>query len=167
MARIPLTRGRVALVDDADRELVEASGPWYPCPSNKTTYAMANVRRDDGGRTTLSMHRLLVPTADRVDHINGDGLDNRRANLRAADRIENGRNMRPRGPSGFKGITFRKPPWRGKPWHARISYDGKLHHLGCFDSPEEAARAYDAAAIQHFGEFARLNFPKEHVHVDH
>lgn len=108
------------------------------------------------------LHRLIMgiaPDASRpfVDHINGNKLDNRRENLRWASRSENNRNSKNKGDRPFKGVVHN----RGLYWVAQIRLDGKNTHIGTFDSEIEAAKAYDAAAKKHFGDFARLNFPEE------
>ena len=91
-----------------------------------------------------------------VDHRNGDGLDNRRANLRPADASQNGANrVRLRGRSGYRGVT-RHACGR---WQAAICVRGKRRYLGLYDTPEGAAQAYDAAAVAAFGEYERPNFP--------
>lgn len=107
----------------------------------------------------VKMHRLLLdPPPDLVvDHINGNTVDNRRQNLRACTCAENLRNAAPRvGSSRFKGVSRKK---RRRQWYARIREGGKVRHLGAFELEADAARAYDKAAIERFGEFARLNFP--------
>ena len=104
--------------------------------------------------------RLILNLSDAffVDHINGDHLDNRKCNLRIATVKENSRNagIRNDNTSGFKGVSFFRR--RGK-YRAYINIDQKQKHLGYFDDPEEAARAYDEAARSYFGEFACVNFP--------
>jgi hypothetical protein len=106
------------------------------------------------------MHRALLAVAGPVDHTNGDGLDNRRANLRAATCTENARNVRVHRDNlaGWKGVSKAPPRVRAR-WRARIWVDGRELRLGYFDDPEAAARAYDAAAREYFGAFAALNFP--------
>lgn len=116
------------------------------------------------GARTVVLHRLLMdnPKGLDVDHINGDKADNRRANLRAVTRQQNIRNSGPRrrAASRYKGVTLHK---RGK-WNARIVVNGRNLHLGLFVAEEAAAKAYDAAALAHFGEYAWLNFPPEGYH---
>lgn len=157
-AQVPLTQGRVALVDAADYDSVIAAGHWYAEVSKRTAYAVKKVRHPDGRRGKIRVHGFLTgwPLAD---HINGNGLDNRRANLRAVTHRQNALNRRSWArASGLKG-AYRN----GKRWAARIWLDGKSRHIGNYLTPEAAARAYDAAAVRHFGEYARLNFPDEAV----
>ena len=92
------------------------------------------------------------------DHINGNGLDNRRENLRICTHAENQRNSRSaRGSSSqYKGISWNK---RDKRWYSHIRIDDKQQHLGVFTSEVKAAKAYDAAALKHWGRFAKPNFP--------
>jgi len=93
--------------------------------------------------------------AGEIDHVNGDRSDDRIANLRPCSRRENAWNTRGRSASGFKGV-YRAENCTPK-WHAKISVKGETLHLGSFDTKEEAAAAYDAAARRHHGEFARTN----------
>ena len=153
----PAAAGRVALVDDEDYGLV-MQYKWRPKKESHTTYAMTTV---PGTRNaTIKMHQIIMG-ANGVDHRNRDGLDNRRSNLRPATVSQNAMNKkRCRRPtvSGFKGVAWRHD--RSK-WFARIYLDGRQIYLGMYDSAQEAARAYDTAARDLFGEFARLNFPEE------
>jgi hypothetical protein len=93
-----------------------------------------------------------------TDHINGDGLDNRRANLRPTNHKLNMANTRiySSNTSGYRGVSFRRDL---RKWVAHINIDGRKRHVGFFSSPEQAAIARDAAAIAAWGDFARLNFP--------
>ncbi len=104
---------------------------------------------------TIRMHRMILgtPSGYETDHINGDGLDNRRANLRVATRTQNGSNRHSwSSKSGFKCVYA-----RGSRWYAQIGKERK--NLGSFATAEDAARAYDRAALARYGEFAALNFP--------
>lgn len=159
--QIPLNLGFVTIVDSVDADLSQAK--W-------------NVRRRTKGqkteyvkmyrRTTKSqyMHRVIMSRilgrpllkSELVDHINGNGLDNRRANLRLANKSQNVQNVgiKRSNTSGYKGVSFHK---RRKKWDARISVSGHQHCLGTFDTPEEAHKAYCDAAKRYHGEFARLS----------
>jgi len=154
---VPLTRGFVALVDAADFESVMAAGHWYANPGRYTFYARRQLTRPNGTQRGLSLHRFLTGWP-MVDHINGDGLDNRRSNLRPASIATNNRNARLRrdNTSGFKGVAWDR---KGSSWRAYIRLDGRRHHLGFFATAKDAAFAYDRAAIDLHGEFGRLNFP--------
>lgn len=158
MREIRLTSGGVALVDDEDFDRVNEAGSWYAHESLNTSYAKQNYRPGDGKYTTRSMHNF-VTGLPYVDHINGNGLDNRRANLRPATASQNQANQRMRrdNRSGFRGVQHAP---RGR-WRALIVAKGQRISLGYYDAREDAARAYDVAAIQHFGEYARTNFPRE------
>ena len=103
------------------------------------------------------LHRILLGfPAEESDHVNGDGLDNRRCNLRAATHSQNNCNKpaQSRNTSGYKGVSQRKDTGR---WDARVTMQGRQVCLGSFDTPEKAAEAYDKAALELQGEFARPN----------
>ena len=167
MREITLTRGKVAIVDDEDFEGLSKL-PWIATFKRDRWYAT----RTEGpriARRTTAMHRVILgltnPTIE-GDHINGDTLDNRRHNLRPATRMQNQRNSRPsrsRKSCAFKGVTFvnRAGYELARPWVAQITVGGRHINIGYFAIAEEAAHAYDAAAREHFGEFARLNFSEE------
>jgi len=152
---IPLTRGRFTIVDAADYEWLGAH-KWFASLRKHTFYACRN-----GGRTLLLMHRVIMepPKGMVVDHINGNGLDNRRSNLRVCTNAQNVRNSRPKGStSRFKGVYHREDM---RKWCARIYHAGRQVHLGNFEDERQAARAYDRKALELFGEYAYLNFPAE------
>ncbi len=152
---VGLTKGRVALFD-ADAVPVVSRYRWLTLGS-KPAYHYAAVLRD--GRLHQQMHRLLLglsPTDKRVaDHINGDTLDNRSANLRACTRGENLQNskIRSNNRSGFKGV-FALPSGT---FSATVCKDGQSTYLGTFETAQEAAAEYDAAALSLHGAFARTN----------
>lgn len=152
MKKIELTRGKFALVDDADFEAL-ASRKWYAASCGGMFYAAARI---DGAITY--MHRILAEPEGRdyVDHINGDSLDNRRANLRTCSSSENLANTKlsKANKSGFKGVYFCKA--RDK-WIAQRRINKRTVNLGGFATAREAAIAYDKASIAHFGEFAMTN----------
>jgi len=154
-----LNQDFTTIVDDVDDDLLEGVR-WSTLHRNrKRTYA---IRWSEAGRVLL--HRLIMSRilgrelkrSEFVDHINGDGLDNRRENLRLATNSQNQANsgIRRNNTTGYKGVSFHKT--LGK-WHATIMVKGKKKHLGYFDTPEEAAEAYNDAARKYFGEFAYLN----------
>lgn len=155
---IDLSQGLVALIDDEDYDRVIAAGSWCTTTGGRSIakYAVHTVRRN-GKRTNECLHTFLTGWRG-VDHINGDGLDNRRANLRPATNAENNRNRKKRrdNASGFKGVTWHR---HSGLWRARIVVDWRERSLGYYTTPEAAALAYDDAARLDFGEFARLNFP--------
>jgi len=153
---IPLTQGQVALVDNEDFETLNQfkwCAQW--APDAQTFYAQ---RRE--GKKIIYMHRKILDAPDRVkiDHRNHLGLDNQRSNLRFATGNQNQANSRisKRNTSGFKGVSRYRKKER---WKAQISKNNRSIFLGYFNHPEQAARAYDAAALKYFGEFACCNFP--------
>jgi hypothetical protein len=159
MREIELTRGLFAIVDDIDYPLV-APFNWYAHSAHHTWYAVSRTSRKEDHKV-FRMHRFLLGITDpliKVDHRDHDGLNNRRENLRSCTNAENIRNSRLfiRSTSGFKGVSWNA---QCRKWSAFIYPEGNSIYLGNFDNPEDAARAYDDAAIRHYGEFARLNFP--------
>jgi len=155
--RIPLTRGKFALVDSADYYRL-AKFQWY---ANGTTqnkfYAIRNH-----GRKGLKMHRVIMNAPDHlsVDHIDHNGLNNCKSNLRLCTHAQNSCNIGCyKGTvSKYKGVCWYK---NIKKWSAAIKCDGKQYYLGTFASEIDAARAYDKKAAELHGEFACLNFPPE------
>jgi len=153
---IPLTQGHKALVDVDDYAAVIGTR-WSVRPNGDRLYAQCASLSAAARKTTKSLHRVLTGWP-LVDHINGDGLDNRRINLRPATPTQNNANsrVRPRTASGFKGVTWNE---RSRKWAARAHCGGHVYYLGLFVDPADAARAYDSKARELFGNFARLNFP--------
>lgn len=156
MAAIPLRgkrgAGKVALCDDADFPLLSKHS-WHLSAKG---YARTSVSEPGTAGRTRNMHQLLVDEQGRGyrDHVSGDRLDNRRANLRACTQQENSFNRarHRNNKSGYKGVSR----WKGK-WRACIWKDGQQIYLGLFSSPLLAAIAYNAAALALFGAFARVN----------
>lgn len=160
MKEIILTQGKVALVDDADYEGL-SKHDWYAIKSGSKFYAVRQVAVGPYKQRTIRMHRQLMgcPEAMEVDHENGDGLANWRDNLRVCTHAQNqaaSKTKRAGTSSRFRGVSWYK---RGKCWHAQIKFEGKQIFLGYFKVEEDAARAYDRASPQFFGEFAQFNFP--------
>lgn len=158
---IPLTKGYVTTVDDCDYESLNLYR-WKALIVGKKVYAARTVKSPGSKRNdiTILMHRVIHPGAVRVDHKNGDGLDNQRQNLRSANASQNAANspIVVRGTSRFKGVYWNKHDRR---WQAQIGHGrGAVKYLGQFKDERNAALAYDAAAIERFGEFAVLNFSR-------
>lgn len=147
MKKLPLSNGGFTLVDDVIFSVFKGIVVW----SHKG-YAELRI---PGVNFKVPLHRviMLAPKGSCVDHINGDKLDNRFENLRLCTREQNNYNY-PRqknNTTGYKGVHFHK---KNKRFMARVGRGG---YLGCFSTAEEAAKAYNKAAISRFGEFARLN----------
>ncbi|MBU0846652.1 HNH endonuclease [Patescibacteria group bacterium] len=156
MREIKLTRGKVALVDEADFGWL-SQWSWNSRPNHGIWYARRGARDGDKKNTVL-MHRQIMGawSGQRVDHRDGNGLNNQRKNLRFCTSTQNHANRRKLSgcSSKYKGVCWHKQ--RGK-WVAYIKIYGKSSHLGLFANEEDAARAYNNAAIERFGEFAKLN----------
>ncbi len=171
--RIPVAGGPDALIDRIDAERVQALA-WHTKRSRsrpELVYVQTTVRLTPGrkGRkTSLQLHRFIVGAPPRVpvDHRNGDTFDCRRENLRICTHRQNSedvvhsKNLK-RG--GFKGVSWNRHAgkWQASIGAGEVRPNGKrrLIYLGLFLDPSAAARAYDAAALEHFGDFAALNFP--------
>lgn len=154
--RTPKHQTAVCLIDVTDLPVVtDNPGRWVARENNGNIYVVRS-RSGTKDKPTDFIHSLLMG-APGIDHIDGDTLDNRRSNLRFATNAENSRNQRKTRharSSQYKGVTR----FRDK-WMVQVIKDYKHMYLGLYRSEEEAARVYDAAALEHFGEFARLNFP--------
>lgn len=154
--KIPLSQGKFALIDPEDYPKVSQL-KWCLFENKGKQYAHGQINR-----RTVYMHRVIMGLkwGDKrhADHINGNGLDNRRSNLRVCTQAQNkaGYSLSRRNTSGYKGVCWYKG--RNKSWCARIMARGKYYQLGYFKDAKEAARAYDKAAKELHGEYAKLNF---------
>ncbi len=159
--KVPLTRGYTALVSEEDATAVLAYRWRAACIRPGVVYA---VRAVPSGlqrprQRALYLHTFLTGFS-RTDHVDGDGLNNCRENLREATVAQNNYNRRAQlaVSSQYKGVSLNRG--RGKRWKAGIKVNGKSRHLGYYDDEAAAARAYDKAARAEFGDFAALNFPE-------
>ena len=154
LAYITLTKGYEAVIDAADVHLVDGFN-WYANTDGHTVYAQRGAYAN-GAQKTTRLHRVLMGVHGDllVDHIDGDGLNNRRSNLRVATHAQNQRNQRlvKRNSSGFKGVSWDKEE---RNWLAQIRVDGNSRKLGRYKTPEQAHAAYCAASLKIYGEFAR------------
>jgi hypothetical protein len=154
---VPLSRGSAAIIDAVDLPLVRGHNWTLSTAKDRPDYA---VWRPNG--RTVYLHRLILGAGEGefVDHLDRDGLNCRRSNLRRSTPQGNMANVAKRSTNSnlYKGVRKRCDRRR---WTARIQFNGHGIHLGSFDRAEDAARAYDAKARELFGEFAGLNFPDE------
>ena len=160
MKKIELTQGYQVIVDDEDYEELTKHN-WH-ITKGKRYYAARSLRIDKKIVSVLSMHRQIMKLEygdkRQVDHINGNGLDNRKENLRICTHSENCYNRKKtkiNATSKYKGVYWDK---QRKKWSTLIGKDQKSIHLGHYDNEIEAAKAYDKKALELFGEFAYINF---------
>ena len=158
---IQLSRSEVSVVDDCDSDLDQFV--WFCDVHGETRYAGRN------GIKKIYLHRVVLERilgrelikGEQVDHIDGDGLNNTRNNIRLANNSQNNIN---KGKSSIvSSSVYKGVSWRSgcKKWRAYIKVDGQQIHIGYFYNQIDAAQAYDKAAKEYFGEFAKLNFPNE------
>jgi len=157
-----MAQPRYAKVDPADYKRLKRY-EWITTKKRNNFYVLrhtAGGKRKRGSLIYLHQEIIEVPRGMVVDHINHDGMDNRRANLRAATFSQNMCHRKKRSgskQSKYKGIYWRKEK---RKWQAMITFERKKIHLGYFHSEIDAAKAYDQAAKTYHGEFACLNFPQ-------
>ncbi len=161
MKEIYLSCGKTILVDDEDYEKV-AKYKWGAFFNGYSYYA-SRVVRINGKRTSISMHRIILgldygDSLQYVDHINRNGLDNRKENLRVTSPHLSNYNQKKRkdNTSGYRGVSYCK---RTGKWRTNIQINGKSKSCGYYGNPIDAAMAYDHVAKQTAGEYANLNFP--------
>ena len=161
MKEIELVNNKgVALVDDSDFKMLSRYS-WCILQQKHTSYAVAGIKRNDKW-TMIRMHRLLMnePKGLQVDHIDGNGLNNQRSNIRLCTNTQNlyNKKVHKNCKSGFKGVRWHD---EAKKWQTRVTIDGKQKSIGYFFCLVKAAKVYDNAAREYYGKFARLNFPKD------
>lgn len=151
--------GKYALVDPEDFNYLNQF-TWSELQGRKTTYARRTVRFPNGKQKTILMHKEIIDSGiyREVDHINNNGLDNRKCNLRLATASQHrSRHYMPRDVSKYRGVY--RMDTKTEKYCASINIDGKKTYLGSYSTDIEAAKAYDKAAKSHYGEFATVNFP--------
>lgn len=157
MKEIQLTQGMIALIDDEDFERVNQFN-WCAKKHRNTFYAI-RFKIINGKNSNETLHYFIMQIKG-VDHINGNGIDCQKSNMRECTNQQNTMNSRPRknSTSKFKGVSWHN---RDNKWCSQIMKDGKNYYLGQYDNEIEAAIVYDKKAKELFGEFAYLNFPSQ------
>lgn len=159
MRQIQLTQNKVALIDDEDYVYIDQF-KWYTAKDKHGKYyARRSITVSNRVYKKITMHRDIMSVSDpkiQVDHKDNNGLNNQKENLRLCNNAENSRNteLDSLNTSGFKGVDWHE---HSKKWRATIRVDYKKIHLGFFSDVIDAALAYNKAAIEYFGEFAKLN----------
>jgi len=156
MRKIKLTQNKYALVDETIFDVLNKN-KWFAVKSGNTYYAGRNLKVDGGKQKTVLMHSFIV-TAKKgldIDHIDGNGLNNQKYNLRVCTRSQNLMNQgkQKSNTSGFKGVSWHKGH---KKWGARIYYNGKNNQLGYFNDKIDAYEAYCNACVKYHGEFRKV-----------
>lgn len=137
---IPLTQGKIAIVDDEDFEELSRY-KWCAHKDGNTFYALRSIRKEDGKYTKITMHQQILGKKEgyEIDHINGNGLDNRHENLRHVTHRQNGQNRHISKSSRYPGVYWLK---QRRKWYSRIRLNGKMKSLGLFNNEYEAFMAY-------------------------
>ncbi len=165
MKKIPLNKGKVALVDDEDYAILSLF-KWYAHKKRNTYYAVTNIVLNNK-QITLQLHRFLLNAkkGQQSDHINRYSLDNRKCNLRFCTHSENQMNRysNKNSTSKYKGVSWHKA---SNKWCAKIRFNGESIHLGVFKNERDAAKVYDKKAKELFKEFANINFKNKEVRND-
>jgi hypothetical protein len=161
MKTILLSKGLEGLVDEDDYETVNQY-KWFAYRRGRLWYVARNKPRPRTGNGHIYLHHFILgrpPSGKMIDHVDGNGLNNQRDNLRFATSGQNQQNRHflSTNTSGYRGVTWNK---KSNKWQAGIKFQEKSIHLGLFDTPEGAAYAYDMKAVEIFGEFANPNFRK-------
>jgi len=158
MKLIPLTRGFFAQVDDKDYDYL-MRWKWHVLVKKQTNYASRHFWKEKKS-SRMRMHRQILNAQNdlEVDHIDHNGLNNQRENLRICTRSQNAMNRKPIGESKYLGVSYHKDRNGNKSIRATIRINGDEIHLGTYETEELAARSYDRVANEYHGEFANLNF---------
>jgi hypothetical protein len=157
MKIIQLTNGTSCCISEIDFERISTCS-WYQRTGrySKTSYAATAMRINGGNPKFVYMHRFILDLTDLslvVDHIDGNGLNNQRNNLRICTRSDNMKNVKPHGTSKYMGVCKHLSGY----WLAKINIDGKQKHIGLFTNEKDAALAYNEAAIATGNVFYNLN----------
>ena len=158
MKKIKLSKGKFALIDDEDFERASKI-IWHLQKTRWFEYAANSITVSPNKQSKLYLHRFILnaPKGMVVDHIDGNGLNNQKSNLRLCTNGQNQSCGKKRSAaSGFRGVG--RSQNRHKKWQVYITHENEKHFIGCFENKIEAAKAWDKAAIKYHGEFATLNF---------
>jgi len=154
---IQLTKGQFAIVDDEMYDYLN-QWKWFANNHNGKFYVVRNITVSNNKQNKIYMHRLILKPEKNmvIDHLNGDGLDNRKCNLRICTHAENMRNSKIsiNNKSGYKGVSYQE---NRNNYRAQIKFNNKTINIGDFIDPIDAARAYNDAALKYHGEFANIN----------
>jgi len=156
--KIPLTQGKFTIIDDEDYDKIKELKFYVVKQKSGVCYARYTIKNSGNKKGILHRIILNVQKDQFCDHINGDGLDNRRCNLRIATKVQNAINSHKYITgvnSKYKGVSWDKKMYK---WVSRIKINNKQTYLGAFSDEIQAAKMYDLIAIKTFGEYARLNF---------